>query len=244
MAENINPNFSTGKIYMIPTLLGDQPPLEVLPLSIRKIIVEIDTYIVENEKTARRFIKKIVPTKSQGDLNFFLLNKFTQEIEIPEFIEPCLRGENIGILSDAGCPGIADPGAKIVELAHRKNIRVVPLVGPSSILLSLMASGMNGQSFAFNGYLPIEKNECKQKIKKLEKRSKEELQAQSFIETPYRNEQLLALLLKMLHPETKLCIACELTLATEYIKTKTVNEWKKTKLDLHKKPCIFIIESV
>jgi len=232
-----------GRLFLIPSRLGDQPPLEVLPLSIRKKIDEIHTYIVENEKVTRRFIKKIVPSKDQASLQFFLLNKFTQSIEIPEFLEPCLRGEDIGLITDAGCPGVADPGAQVVELAHEKNIRVVPLVGPSSILLALMASGMNGQSFSFNGYLPIDKNECKTKIKFLEKRSLEENQSQLFIETPYRNNQLLDTFLKTLHPQTKLTVACDLTLETEFVKTLSINDWKKIQLDLHKRPCIFVFQN-
>lgn len=234
--------FQSGRLFLIPSRLGEQPPLEVLPLSIRKKISDIDHYIVENEKIARAFIKKIVPGKAQSDLTFFVLNKFTQDIEIPNFIAPCLKGIDVGVISDAGCPGIADPGAQIVNLAHQKDIKVVPLVGPSSILLGMMASGMNGQSFAFNGYLPIDKTECKSKIKQLEKRSLSESQSQVFIETPYRNDAMFDLLLKTLHPKTLLCIGCELTLATEYIQTKTVQEWKNIKLDLHKKPCIFIIQ--
>lgn len=234
--------FQPGKLFLIPSRLGEQPPLEVLPLSIRKKINDINTYIVENEKVTRAFIKKIVPGKSQGDLQFFILNKFTNDLEVPAFLDPCKNGEDIGLISDAGCPGVADPGAQIVSLAHQYNIQVVPLVGPSSILLALMASGMNGQNFAFNGYLPIEKGECKSKIKELEKRSIKENQSQIFIETPYRNDQMFDLLLKTLHPDTKICIGCELTLTTEFVQTKSVQDWKHVKLDLHKKPCIFIIQ--
>ncbi len=237
-----NQEFEKGRLFLIPSRLGEQPPLEVLPLSIRKKINDINIYIAENEKVTRAFIKKIVPGKSQSDLTFFTLNKFTQDIEIPDFLKPCNEGEDVGMVSDAGCPGVADPGSKIVKLAHQSNIRVIPLVGPSSILLALMASGMNGQNFAFNGYLPIDKAECKSKIKQLEKRSLKENQTQIFIETPYRNEQIFELLLKTLHPQTSLCVACELTLTTEFIQTKTVNEWKNAKLDLHKKPCIFVLQ--
>ncbi len=232
----------TGRLFLIPSRLGDQPPLEVLPLSIRKKIDDINVYIVENEKVTRRYIKKIVPSKNQQDLQFFVLNKFTQAIEIPEFLSPCLNGEDVGLITDAGCPGVADPGAQVVELAHQKNIRVVPLVGPSSILLALMASGMNGQSFSFNGYLPIDKNECKSKIKFLEKRSLEENQSQLFIETPYRNNQLLDTFLKTLHPQTKLTVACDLTLETEFIRTLSVSAWKNEQIDLHKRPCIFVFQ--
>ena len=231
-----------GKVYMIPVRLGDDIKLEVLPISIKKIIEQTTHYIVENEKTARRFIKKISPTKSQPSLEISLLNKFTEEIELASFLDPCLQGFNIGILSEAGCPGIADPGADIVKMAHEKNIEVVPLVGPSSILLALMASGMNGQGFSFNGYLPIDKQERKQKIKQLERLSFDQNQSQLFIETPYRNEKLVEDLLAILHPNTRLCIAADITLTTEFIKTLPVSEWKRFKKeDLHKRPSIFII---
>ncbi|MDX1315573.1 MAG: SAM-dependent methyltransferase, partial [Eudoraea sp.] len=147
---------SYGDLYLIPTTLGENEPLEVLPISLKSSLEDIDHYIVENEKSARRFIKKVSPRKSQPDLNIQLLNKYTDPASLSSFLDPCLEGYDVGILSEAGCPGIADPGADVVRLAHRLNIRVIPLVGPSSIILALMASGLNGQSFAFNGYLPIE----------------------------------------------------------------------------------------
>lgn len=232
-----------GKVYMIPVRLGDDIKLEVLPISIKKIIEQTNHYIVENEKTARRFIKKISPAKSQSILELNLLNKFTEDIELATFLDPCLQGFDVGVLSEAGCPGIADPGADIAKMAHEKNIQVIPLVGPSSILLALMASGMNGQGFSFNGYLPIDKQERKQKIKQLERISFEQNQSQLFIETPYRNEKLVEDLLVNLHPNTRLCIAVDITLNTEYIKTLPVSEWKRTKTEgLHKRPCIFIIQ--
>ena len=230
-----------GKLYLIPCTLGDTPPLEVLPLTVKKIIENSNIFIVENEKSARRFIKQITPKKAQDKLQLFQLNKFTDPLELPLYIAPCLKGESIGLLSDAGCPAVADPGAAIVELAHQNNIEVVPLVGPSSILLALMASGMNGQNFAFNGYLPIDKTERKKHIKTLEKRSKEYNQSQICIETPYRNDNLLKDLEQSLHPETQLCVACDITLPTQYIKTLPVKEWKHKTLNLHKRPCIFII---
>ena len=233
---------STGKLYLIPTRLGDNPPLEVLPISIKKIIESVNYYIVENEKTARRFIKKVSPSKSQSSLNIFVLNKFTDSNEIPSFLKPCLLGEHVDLLSEAGCPGIADPGADIVSIAHKENIKVVPLVGPSSILLALMSSGMNGQSFAFNGYLPIDKSERKKSLKALEKLSLDKKQTQLFIETPYRNNKMLEDICSSLHPNTRVCVACDITLPTEYIKTQTVNEWKHTNIDLHKRPAIFIIQ--
>ena len=236
-----NNNF--GKLYLIPTTLGDNEPLEVLPISIKRAIENIDYYIVENEKTARRFIKKISSKKSQGDLVIEALNKFTEPEMIPTFLQPCLEGKNVGVISEAGCPGVADPGADVVRIAHEKNIKVVPLVGPSSILLALMASGLNGQNFAFNGYLPIEAGERKAAIKKLEKLSKETNQSQLFIETPYRNDKLFSELIKSLNTVTKVCIACDITLPTEFISTKTVKEWSQGKLELHKRPTIFIIQA-
>ncbi len=237
-----NNKSKTGKLFLIPTDLGSDNLDEVLPAYVKQKVEEIDYYIVENEKTARRFIKKLTPQKVQADLKIYLLNKFTKDAEIPTFLEACQQGINIGLLSEAGCPGIADPGAKVVEIAHQKNIKVTPLVGPSSIILSMMASGMNGQNFTFHGYLPIDKNQRKNTIKKLERISLEQNQAQIFIETPYRNEKLLKDLLKFLHPLTRLCIAAEISLPTEFIKTKTIKDWKKEKVDLHKKPTIFILQ--
>ena len=213
---------STGKLYLIPTTLGDNEPLEVLPLSVRQVIEKTTHFIVENEKSARRFIKKITPRKSQSSLRIYKLDKFTEELEAKDYLNACLEGKNVGLLSEAGVPAVADPGALIVKLAHQKNIRVVPLVGPSSIIMALMSSGLNGQNFAFNGYLPIDKAERKKKIKQLEKLSLEKDQSQLFIETPYRNEKMFADLLQALAPTTQLCIAADITLSAEYIRTLTV----------------------
>ena len=239
MSEAVKPK---GKLYLIPSTLGDNEPLEVLPISIKRAIENIDHYIVENEKTARRFIKKISPRKSQPSLQLVTLNKYTELESLPGFLQPCIEGFDVGILSEAGCPGIADPGADVVKIAHEKKIKVIPLVGPSSILLALMASGFNGQSFAFNGYLPIDSAERKKTIKKMEKLSIELGQTQLCIETPYRNDKLMADMLKALSPNTKLCIACDITLNTEYISTKKVSEWKKGLPELHKRPAIFIVQ--
>lgn len=233
-----------GILYLIPTTLGETEPLEVLPISIKRAIENIDHYIVENEKSARRFIKKVSPRKSQPNLKLHLLNKFTEAGDLPTFLEPCLDGFDVGVLSEAGCPGIADPGAEVVMLAHQKNIKVVPLVGPSSIILALMASGLNGQSFAFNGYLPIEKSERKKAIKHFEKQSRAEKQAQIFIETPYRNDKLLEELLRSLGSECMLCVACDLTLPSQWIQTRPIAHWNKGTLpDLQKRPAIFIIQA-
>ncbi|OED38989.1 SAM-dependent methyltransferase [Flavobacteriaceae bacterium (ex Bugula neritina AB1)] len=231
-----------GKLYLIPTRLGDDVPLEVLPISIKKVLEQVNHYIVENEKPARRFIKKVSPSKSQRSLIIHTVNKYTDATEIPSYLDPCLNGQSIGLLSDAGCPGIADPGAEVVRLAHEKGIPVTPLVGPSSILLAMMSSGMNGQNFCFNGYLPIDKTERKSTIKTLEKTSFEKQQAQIFIETPYRNDKMLADLISILHPNTRLCIASDITLTTELIITKTIEGWKNEEIILHKKPTIFIIQ--
>ena len=233
-------NSKFGKLFLIPTTLGQNEPLEVLPISVKKAVEDIDFFIVENEKSARGFIKKIAPRKSQQALRLFVLDKYTSEFESKSFIDPCFQGINVGLLSDAGVPAIADPGATIVMLSHLKKVQVVPLVGPSSIILAMMGSGLNGQNFAFNGYLPIDKTERKKKIKELEKWSKQNDQTQIFIETPYRNQKLLAELRTVLTPTTLLCVAVDLTLSTEYINTLTVKEWKTENVDLHKRPCIFI----
>ena len=233
-----------GKIYLIPTTLGDCDPLDVLPQTVKRVVELIDDYIVENEKTARKFIKSIHPEKVQSSLRLSVLNKHTEVAEHNKMIEPCLKGINVGIMSEAGCPGVADPGAAIVKIAHEKGIQVVPLVGPSSILLAIMASGMNGQSFTFNGYLPIDSNEKKSALKNLEKLSHDKNQSQIFIETPYRNNKLLEDITQTLHPATHLCVATDITLPTEFIKTARVQDWKKITVDLHKRPTIFIIHKM
>ncbi len=236
-------NYTKGKLYLIPCPLGDVQPLAVLPISVKMAIERIDHFIVEHEKEARRFIKSIVPEKKQPSLKFEQINKFTDAADIPAMLTPCLNGFDMGVISDAGCPGIADPGARVVFHAHENGIKVIPLVGPSSILLGMMASGFNGQNFAFNGYLPIDKQERKTELKRLERLSKDHDQSQLFIETPYRNNQMLLSLTESLHSQTRICVACDLTLPSEYIKTATVDQWKKTKVDLHKRPTLFIIQA-
>lgn len=216
-----------GNLYLIPCPLGDVSPLVVLPISVKNAVEKIDHYIVEHEKNARRFIKSIIPEKSQADLNIQEINKFTKPEEIPPMLNPCLEGFDVGIISDAGCPGIADPGARAVHYAHESGIKVIPLVGPSSILLAMMASGFNGQNFSFNGYLPIDKGERKSELKRLEKLSKDFDQSQLFIETPYRNNQMLQSLTENLNAKTRICVACDITLPTEYIKTAPAELWKK-----------------
>ena len=230
-----------GHLYLIPTTLGDNEPLEVLPISVKKVIEKTEHFIVENEKSARRFIKKMTPRKSQPDLHIYKLDKYTTALETQHYLDACLEGAHVGLLSEAGVPAVADPGALIVSLAHQKKIRVVPLVGPSSIIMALMASGLNGQNFAFNGYLPIDRADRKKSIKALEKLSLEKNQSQIFIETPYRNEKLLADLLQTLHADTNLCVAVDISLPTEYIRTLRAEDWKKESIQLHKRPAIFII---
>ncbi len=233
-----------GKLYLIPVTLGESNPFDVLPETVKRTVEFIDDYIVENEKTARKFIKSVLPEKVQASLKLSTLNKHTEIAEHNRMLQPCLEGVNIGLMSEAGCPGVADPGAVIVKLAHEKGIQVVPLVGPSSILLAMMGSGMNGQSFAFNGYLPIDKSDKKTALKNFEKLSQDKNQSQIFIETPYRNNKLLEDFLQILQPNTHLCIACDITLSTEYIKTYKVSDWKKMKIDLHNRPTIFIVHKM
>ena len=232
-----------GNLYLIPNLLGESEVAQVLPAHVREVVLLCKHFIVENAKNARHFIKQIAPEHPQSELEFFVLNKHTPEEDKQSFLSPCLAGLPMGIISDAGCPAIADPGSDVVRLAHRKGIRVVPLVGPSSLLLSLMASGLNGQSFAFNGYLPIDMSERKAALKRLEKRAKEERQSQLFIETPYRNEALFEEMLQLLSPQTSLCVATNVTLSQESIHTYTIAEWKHKRkgLQLDKQPTIFIL---
>jgi 16S rRNA (cytidine1402-2'-O)-methyltransferase len=232
----------SGVLYLIPNTLGECNPEQVLPTVNLEITRGIRHFIVEDVRTARRFLKKVDKEINIDELQFYTLNKHTSPEEISDYLSPLKSGADVGIISEAGCPAIADPGAEIVRIAQAKNYKVVPLVGPSSILLALMASGFNGQSFAFVGYLPIQGNERIQTIKQLEKRAQYEKQSQLFIETPYRNMKMLEDLLNTCQPKTQLCIACDLTLETEYIKTKSIADWKKEKLpDLNKRPCIFLI---
>lgn len=235
---------SKGKLYMIPTTLGDSDVEKILPRSVKETIHQLDEFIVENSKTARAFLKLMEIPTPQNQLKLHILNKHTEPQDLHSFLNTCRQGKDIGLISEAGCPGVADPGAEIANIAHKEDIQIIPLVGPSSILLSLMASGMNGQSFAFNGYLPIDKLDVKKKLKDLERISRSHNQTQMFIETPYRNNKLIDTLHQSLQSNTKLCIACDISLNTEYIKTKTIGEWKKTaKPDLHKRPCIFLIHA-
>ncbi len=229
-----------GKLFLIPTTLGDSEIDQVIPMHIQQLIPDLKHFIVENIRTTRRYLKKVDRNINIDELTFYELNKHTSPNDISGYLND-LKEHDMGIISEAGCPGVADPGADVVKIAHTQNIKVVPLVGPSSILLSLMASGFNGQNFAFNGYLPIQAGERAKKIKQLDNRSSNEGQSQMFIETPFRNMKMVEDLLQNCHPNTKLCIAADITLKTEYIKTMPIKNWKNNLPDLHKRPTIFLI---
>ena len=229
-----------GILFLIPNTLGENAPDEVIPQKVIETAKRLRHFIVEDVRTVRRYLRRIDRTFPIDDSQFFELNQHTDRSKIEPYLKPLLEGNDMGIISEAGCPAVADPGADIVALAHRKGIRVVPLVGPSSILLAQMASEFNGQSFAFVGYLPIEAAERQKRLRKLEHRAKEENQTQLFIETPYRNMKLFDELTATLKGDTRLCIACDITLESEYIETRTIGEWKQKKpQDLNKRPTIF-----
>lgn len=228
-------------MYLLPVTLGDTAIGRVLPAYNTDIIRGIRHFIVEDVRSARRFLKKVDASIDIDSLTFYPLNKHTAPEAIAGYLRPLEAGEAMGVISEAGCPAVADPGADVVAIAQRKGLKVVPLVGPSSILLSVMASGFNGQSFAFHGYLPIEQGERTRRLKELEQRIYAEHQTQLFIETPYRNNKLMEEILRTCRPQTKLCIAANLTCEGEYIRTKTVREWKGHLPDLTKTPCIFLL---
>jgi 16S rRNA (cytidine1402-2'-O)-methyltransferase len=231
-----------GKLYLIPITLGESSIESVFPADVIQKTITIRHFIVENIRTTRRYLRMLDNAFPIDETQFYELNKHTTQAQIETYLKPLLNGLNVGVISEAGVPGVADPGAAVVELAHVNNIQVVPFVGPSSILMAVMASGLNGQNFAFNGYLPIKSGERTKQLKHLEKRSMQEQQSQLFIETPYRNNAMVDDLLSACLPTTKLCIACDITLDTEFIKTDTIQNWKKKKPDLNKRPSIFMIQ--
>ncbi|HBS86579.1 MAG: SAM-dependent methyltransferase [Bacteroidetes bacterium GWF2_38_335] len=231
----------TGTLFLIPNTLGESQLSGVIPTDVSVVASSIKHFIAEDERTVRRYLKKLNREIVIDELTFFILNKHTRSEEINTFITPLLNGFNMGLVSEAGCPGIADPGAVIVSLAHEKNIRVAPMVGPSSILLAMMASGFNGQNFAFNGYLPVKNPERDKKIKELERKAVVENQSQIFMETPYRNLKFLEEILSVCNSETLLFIGCDLTLPTEFLRTDTVSFWRKNMPDIHNRPVIFIL---
>lgn len=228
-------------LYLIPNLLGETPVEQVLPPYNREIILGIRHFIVEDVRTARRFLKLVDRSIDIDQLTFYTLNKHTNPEEVASMLRPLEEGSPMGVISEAGCPAVADPGADVVAIAQRKGLQVIPLVGPSSIILAVMGSGFNGQSFAFNGYLPIEPDERIKVLKKLEQRAYTENQTQLFIETPYRNAKMMADILKACRPQTHLCIAAGLTTQDEYIRTRTIKEWAGHLPNLDKIPCIFLI---
>lgn len=233
-------NNRDATLFLIPTPL-DGEAVQVIPEYVKDIVKELDHFVVENEKSARQFLKKIGYKKSLNTVGLSLLNEHTQPNEINNLLTPLLDGKNIGLLSEAGCPAVADPGADLVKAAHRKKIKVVPLVGPTSIVLSLMASGLNGQSFSFAGYIPKDRPARVKALKEMEKLALTKNQTQIFIEAPYRNQHLLEDILQTCDVETMLCIACEITGPNEFIQTKKISEWKKEVPGINKRPVIFLI---
>jgi 16S rRNA (cytidine1402-2'-O)-methyltransferase len=232
-----------GKLFLIPNVLAENTAEHIISPQIREVISHTKVYLVENLRTARRYISSLKLGVNIEELHMEILDKDTAPETINRLMQPLLNGADVGIISEAGCPGIADPGALAVAHAHAKGIQVVPLSGPSSMFMALMASGFSGQSFAFHGYLPIDKKEKAAALRKLETESTREKRAQIFMETPFRNNQLLEDILSTLAPQTKLCIAKNLTASDEMVLTKTVDEWKKLPIDLHKIPTVFIIQS-
>jgi 16S rRNA (cytidine1402-2'-O)-methyltransferase len=232
-----------GKLFMIPTVLAENTAHWVISPQVKEVIANTKIFLVENPRSARRYISSLKLGINIEELHLEVLDKDTPPEQVSRLMMPLLNGADIGVISEAGCPGIADPGSLAVAFAHQKGIQVVPLSGPSSMFLALMGSGFSGQSFAFHGYLPIDKKERAVVLKKLEQESVREKRAQLFMETPFRNNQLLADALASLSPQTKLCIAKNLTASDELIQTKTIADWKNHPLDLHKVPTVFILQA-
>ncbi len=230
-------------LYLIPSYLGDDSPHNIFPPELCEVVKSLQYFIVENEKSARKFIRFINPEVDQSSLHFEWIDKRFSSSDLPEVTRFLQDGKQVGLISEAGAPCIADPGSLVVEWAHRNKIKVKPLVGPSSIFLALMASGMNGQNFQFHGYLSIDRKEKAKEIRNLELESKKECKTQLFMETPYRNNALMELLLEVLSQDTLLCVASNITLSNESIRTMPVSEWKRQNIELHKKPSIFLILS-
>ena len=229
-------------LYLIPVTLGKTAYSKVLPSYNHDIIIQIKYFIVENIRSACKFFSRVDPEIHTDELIFYELSEHTDKRTIGNYLDPLLKGEPMGVISEAGCPGVADPGADVVALAHNKKLKVIPLVGPSSILMAIMASGFNGQNFAFNGYLPVKNGEREAKIRQLESRVYKENQTQLFIETPYRNKQMMDSILSVCRNETKICFAAGITCQEEFIRTQTVAEWKKSGFpDIGKIPAIFLI---
>ncbi len=233
-----------GRLFLIPTLLGDEPAAQVLPAGTLEVIHRIEHFIVEEIRTARRFLRKAGVTRALEELSFDIFNEHSRNEEFGDYLTPALIGHDIGLLSEAGTPCIADPGSEIVRLAHEQGIKVIPLAGPSSLLLALMASGFNGQNFAFLGYLPVDRSERTRKIREIERTATEKQQTQIFIETPYRNIQLFEALLQACRDETGLCIATDITGIRGFVTTKTIGEWRRWKPEINKRPSVFLLSGM
>lgn len=232
-----------GRIYLIPVTLGGENFNEVIPDGSLSVTRRLRHFVVEELRSARRYLRSIDREFPIDDTTFFILNEHTRDNQLEEFLVPALKGYDTGLMSEAGLPCIADPGAKLVALAHRKNIKITPLSGPSSIIMALISSGLNGQNFSFNGYLPVKPDERKARLRELEKRSREGY-AQIFMETPYRNQNMLETVLSTCNPELKLCIAADITLPSEYISTRKISEWKRDKPELKDKMVVFILQQI
>ena len=233
----------TGKLYLIPSPLGDNDPSEVIPSPVLELLKSIDTYVVEELRTARRYLSRAGLKGHIDELHFTELNEHTRPDEVEAMAALFDGGCNVGLITEAGLPAVADPGAALVALCHRKGIEVVPFVGPSSLMLALMASGLNGQCFAFRGYLPAKSDERRNAIRSVEKMSAAQRQTQIFIETPYRNDAMFADLLEICAPATKICVAANITMPDAFIKTRSVAEWKREKLIIGKRPCVFLLSA-
>ena len=235
---------SSGTLYLIPTPLGEQSLQNILPTAVQAIAARLDTFVVEHPKTARAFLKQIDTQTALQQIELLVLDEHTQAPDLQALLAPLLAGKDVGLISEAGCPAVADPGANLVRLAHQRGIRVVPLVGPSSILLALMASGLPGQRFTFHGYLPVDKTERKKKLLELEQAARTRDETQIFIETPYRNRQMLEAIVESCGAATALCVATDVTLATEEIHTRTIAEWKNALPEIDKRPAVFLLHAV
>ena len=235
---------AAGTLFLIPTTLGNSTLAAVIPQEVLQRVRTLDYFVAENPKTARAYLKQAGTSKPLQELHIATLNEHTPDEAVADMAAPLRAGQDVGVMSEAGCPGIADPGAKLVLYAHRHAIRVIPLVGPSSILLALMASGLNGQSFVFHGYLPVADVEREKALRELEKQSRRLKQTQIFIETPYRNQKLLHSILGACASATLLCVAAEITLAGEDIRTMSVAAWKKTPPQLDRRPALFLLLAV
>lgn len=239
----MRPDVRFGTLFLIPSTLGADAPLETIPAQTVSLLHRIDHLIVESPKQARRFLQQCGIRVSARTIQFHVLDEHTTDRDLPALLTPMMEGHDTGVLSDAGCPGVADPGARLVRLAHEKRIEVMPLVGPSSIVLALMASGLNGQQFAFHGYLPVEPSARTAAIVSLEKRARTRNETQIFIETPYRNDQIFAALTQTCAPDSMLCIAADLTLPAQFIRTMTIRQWRTSTPDLNRRPTVFLLGS-